>query len=100
MQSAVSGLEEFAGLKMYVFQSAGQLSIEEFYVPFGGKLDPGNRWVVLAGVIPWEPLENQYARLFNAKPGAPAKPFQMALGALYMQQGGTDQGCFTFGVLF
>ena len=56
MQSAVSGLEELAGLKMYVFQSTGQLSIEEFYVPFGGKLDPGNRWVVLAGVIPWEPL--------------------------------------------
>jgi hypothetical protein len=48
---------------MYVFQSAGQLSIEQFYVPFGGKLDPGNRWVVLAGVIPWEPLENQYAPL-------------------------------------
>jgi len=71
---------------MYVFQSAGQLSIEEFYVPFGGKLDPGNRWVVLAVVIPWEPLENQYAPLFNAKTGAPAKPFRMALGALYIQQ--------------
>jgi len=56
VQSAISGLEELAGLKMYVFQSAGQLSIEEFYVPFGGKLDLGNRWVVLAGVIPWEPL--------------------------------------------
>jgi hypothetical protein len=40
---------------MYIFQSAGQLSIEEFHVPFGGKLDPGNRWDVLAGVIPWEP---------------------------------------------
>ena len=51
---------------MYIFQSAGQLSIEEFHVPFGGKLDPGNRWDVLAGVIPWEPLENQYAPLFNA----------------------------------
>ena len=78
---------------MYVFQSAGQLSIEEFYVPFGGKLDPGNRWVVLANVIPWEPLENQYAPLFNAKTGAPAKPFRMALGALYIQQrlGVTDR---------
>ena len=93
MQSAISGLEELAGLKMYVFQSAGQLSIEEFYVPFGGKLDPGNRWVVLANVIPWEPLENQYAPLFNAKTGAPAKPFRMALGALYIQQrlGVTDR---------
>ena len=85
---------------MYVFQSAGQLSIEEFYVPFGGKLDPGNRWVVLAGVIPWEPLENQYAHLFNAKSSAPAKPFRVALGALYIQQGGTDQGSCPFVVLF
>jgi hypothetical protein len=71
---------------MYVFQSAGQLSIEEFHVPFGGKLDPGNRWVVLANVIPWEPLENRYAPLFSAKTGAPAKPFRMAFGALYIQQ--------------
>ena len=85
---------------MYVFQSAGQLSIEEFYVPFGGKLDPGNRWGVLAGVIPWEPLENQYAPLINAKPGAPTKPLQMALGALYIHQRGTYQGGCPFGVLF
>ena len=84
VQSAISGLEEFAGLKMYVFQSAGQLSIEELYVPFGGKPYPGNHWVVLAGVIPWELLENQYAPLLNDRTGAPAKPFRMALGALYI----------------
>jgi hypothetical protein len=59
--TAISGLEELSGLKLYVFQSAGQLSIEEFYVPFGRKLDLGNRWVMLADLIPWEPLENQYA---------------------------------------
>ena len=52
-----------------------------------------NRWVVLADVIPWEPLENQYAPLFNTKPAALAKLFRMALGALYIQQrlGVTDQ---------
>jgi hypothetical protein len=36
--SAISGLEELAGSTMYVFQGAGQLSIEEFHAPFGGKL--------------------------------------------------------------
>jgi len=79
---------------MYVFQSAGQLSIEEFHAPFGGKLDPGNRWVVLPDVIPWEPLENSYALQFSAKTGAPAKPFRMTFGALYIQQrlGDTDRG--------
>jgi IS5 family transposase len=71
---------------MYVFQSAGQLSIEQFHIPFGGKLDPGNRWVVLSDVIPWQPLENSYAPQFNATTGAPAKSFRMAFGALYIQQ--------------
>jgi hypothetical protein len=42
---------------MYVFQHTGQLSIEEFYSPFGGKLDPNNRWVLLQKLIPWIPLE-------------------------------------------
>lgn len=71
---------------MYVFQHNGQLSIEEFHNPFGGKLDPNNRWVVLGGIIPWEPLECRYAPLFDATTGAPAKPFRMAFGALYIQQ--------------
>lgn len=78
---------------MYVFQHAGQLSIEEFYTPFGGKLDANNRWVLLRNLIPWMPLESQYAPRFSAKTGAPAKPFQMAFGALYIQQrlGVTDR---------
>jgi IS5 family transposase len=78
---------------MYVFQHAGQLSIEEFYTPFGGKLDPTNRWVLLRNLIPWMPLESQYAPQFSAKTGAPAKPFQMAFGAVYIQQrlGVTDR---------
>lgn len=78
---------------MYVFQHTGQLSIEEFHSPFGGKLDPSNRWVLLHAVIPWMPLERHYAPQFNAKTGAPAKPFQMAFGAVYIQRrlGVTDR---------
>ena len=83
---AISGLEESAGTQMYVFQHTGQLSIEEFHSPFGGKLDPNNRWVLLQKVIPWMSLESHYAPLFTAKTGAPAKPFQMAFGAVYIQQ--------------
>ena len=71
---------------MYLFQHNGQLSIEEFHLPFGGKLDPNNRWIVLSNMIPWAELEAMYAPLFNATTGAPAKPFRMALGALYIQQ--------------
>ena len=46
---------------MYVFQHTGQLSIEEFHSPFGGKLDPNNRWVLLHKLIPWIQLESHYA---------------------------------------
>jgi hypothetical protein len=30
---------------MYRKQHHGQLSIEAFHLPFGGTLDPANRWV-------------------------------------------------------
>ncbi|MFM7087698.1 MAG: IS5 family transposase [Cyanobium sp.] len=71
---------------MYVLQHSGQLSIEEFHSPFGGKLDPNNRWVLLHEIIPWISLESHYAPQFSAKTGAPAKPFQMAFGAVYIQR--------------
>jgi hypothetical protein len=78
---------------MYNFQHNAQLSIEEFHLPFGGKLDPNNRWVVLSTVIPWESLEAKYAPQFSPTNGAPAKPFRMAFGAVYIQQrlGVTDR---------
>jgi len=71
---------------MYLFQHNGQLSIEEFFHPFGGHLDPDNRWVVMSGIIPWERLEGQYTPQFNPTNGAPAKPFRMVLAALCIQQ--------------
>jgi hypothetical protein len=58
---------------VYLFHHNGQLSIEEFHLPFGNKLDPNNRWVLLSAIIPWGELEEKYAHLFNAKTGAPAK---------------------------
>jgi len=36
----------------------GQLSYEEFYVPFGGALDPDNRRVIFSLLMPWEELED------------------------------------------
>ncbi|MGG6295073.1 hypothetical protein ACQ4M4_11820 [Leptolyngbya sp. AN02str] len=39
---------------MYRRSTPGQLSLENFYLPFGGKLLGENRWVKLAQLIPWE----------------------------------------------
>ena len=56
---------------MYRKQHNGQLSIEEFYLPFGGTLDPEHRWVLLSALMPWEELEETYAPQFSPTVGAP-----------------------------
>ena len=63
-----------------------QLSFEEFTQPFGGKLDPNNRWVKLSEIIPWHIAEEFYANQFSSKRGAPALPVRMALGALIVKE--------------
>ncbi|MFT6381114.1 MAG: hypothetical protein ACJAXZ_002603, partial [Akkermansiaceae bacterium] len=34
-----------------------QTEFLDFYMPFGGKLSAGNRWVKLAAMIPWGEIE-------------------------------------------
>lgn len=71
---------------MYRRSAPGQLSFENFYLPFGGQLSGENRWVKLAQLIPWEAFEAQYAEQLSAGMGAPAKAFRMALGALIIKE--------------
>jgi IS5 family transposase len=78
---------------MYRKRHNGQLSIEEFHVPFGGTLDPNNRWVVFSSLMPWDELEETYALQFSSTTGAPAKSVRLAFGALFIKQrlGLTDE---------
>ena len=78
---------------MYRKHHNGQLTIEEFHVPFGGKLDSDNRWVIFSSLMPWEELEQTYAPQFSPTTGAPAKPVRLAFGALFIKQrlGLTDE---------
>ena len=69
---------------MYKFPD-GQITIHEFYTPFG-KLDPKNRWAQVADMIPWQTYEEKYAALFCPDNGAPAIPFRMAMGTLLIKQ--------------
>ena len=48
-------------------------------------LDPNNRWVVKAKLVPWEMAEERYAHMFM-KNGRKAKDIRIALGALLIQQ--------------
>lgn len=64
----------------------GQMVIEEFILPFEGKLDANNHWVKLAKMIPWEKIETKYADLFPSSTGTVAKPLRMALGTLIIKK--------------
>ena len=66
---------------MYRREHSNQLSLEDFFLPFGGKFSGDNRWIQLAEMIPWDELEDGYAAQFCKGFRAPAKPFRMALGA-------------------
>ena len=70
---------------MYRKEPKTQLSFADFYLPFGGSLNPKNRWIQLASLVPWEKFENKYAEQFS-ETGAPAKSFRIALGSLLVKE--------------
>jgi len=63
----------------------GQLRILDYTLEEPFKLDPENRWVKKARVVPWEMAEEKYRHMFQ-KNGRPAKQIRMALGALIIQE--------------
>ena len=69
---------------MYKFPRK-QISITDFGLPMGVNIDPENRWVKKASLVPWEEIELRYAALFKNRKGNVAKPLRLALGALLIQ---------------
>jgi hypothetical protein len=64
-----------------------QTEFLDFYMPFGGKLSAGNRWVKLAAMIPWGEIEEAYKKsLDGTGMGAPAKSGRIAFGALVIKE--------------
>ena len=74
------------GDSMYRSDSRGQLEFPNFYLPFSGHLDPDNRWIVLARLIPWKLAEEIYLKSLCDDFGAPALPARVALGALLIKE--------------
>ena len=71
---------------MYHRHDYDQLSIEEFFLPFGGKLRKDNRWARLAAMMPWEYIDEVYARSMNEETGRKAIPSRIAFGALFIKE--------------
>ena len=68
-------------------KSTRQIRIsDDFFLPFGGKLNKENRWVKLEGIIPWWELEDRYAKSFKpTNKGEKALSVRIALGSLIIQ---------------
>jgi IS5 family transposase len=75
---------EFNGGIMYK-ATAKQPELENFVTPFGGSLRTNNRWVMYAGLIPWELVEKIYAASFSTNMGAGAYSSRIAFGALFIR---------------
>ena len=71
---------------MYKRNQHRQFRFTDFNQPVGLKMDPENRWVKKAAMIPWDTIEEKYAELFPSDTGNPAKPVRVALGALLIQK--------------
>ena len=70
---------------MYRYDS-GQIRVDDFEQPIGMNIKADNRWVQKARKIPWEAIEERYARLFpSSNKGNEAKPLRLALGACMIQ---------------
>lgn len=62
-----------------------QLQLKDFIHPFGCDLNPENRWVKLAAVVPWDDLAVAYNSVMSATQGRPAKPARLVIGALIIK---------------
>lgn len=58
----------------------------EFFLLFGERLNPENRWCKLVALIPWDMVENNYAKSFkNLKHGNEEFSVRIALGSFIIQ---------------
>ena len=94
---------------MYYPVETQPISSEKFELPFEGKLDPNNRWVLMSELIPWSEFEEEYSSKLSSEMGAPAKTFRMALGSLIIKEklgisearnSRTNQGKSLFTILY
>ena len=62
-----------------------QIHMNEYIPAFSGTLNPNNRWVQMAALVPWSEFEDEYALNFG-KTGNVAHPLRMALGTLIIKE--------------
>ena len=69
---------------MYRSKDHKTISLFPDLFPFGGSLNERNRWLRIAELIPWEELEEEYAKHFSDL-GRPASDCQLVIGLLLLK---------------
>jgi IS5 family transposase len=62
-----------------------QIHLTDYMMESTFKINPDNRWVRKAKLIPWDTFENKYENMFRKK-GKPSKTVRMALGSLLIKE--------------
>ena len=62
-----------------------QISIDDFILPFNGKLNPNNRWIVLAGKMPWKQIDEYYQKKISEM-GRGAYTSRIAFGSCLIKE--------------
>lgn len=70
---------------MIDYQSANQVPIQKFGLPFSGQLDETNRWVRLAHKTPWDELVEVYIRSMSLGQGRRAINPRVVIGAMIIK---------------
>ena len=70
---------------MYKAEKTEQMTFEDFNQSCGMKLDMNDEWIVVAGRVDWNAVEERYTEFFPSNRGRPALGARMALGALIIQ---------------
>ena len=73
------------GLHMIRYKSDRQLNLEGFGLPFGGKLNPANRWVKWSLSIPWDEFASGYYKSMSSEQGRPGKDARLVIGAVIIK---------------
>jgi hypothetical protein len=74
------------GYQMYRKEDKNQLTMEAFMLPFGGHLSTENRWVKMAKLMPWDVIEEEYAKSMCEESGRESLPARIAYGAIHIKE--------------
>lgn len=70
---------------MIKFTSTKQVSLDDFIVPEGKRLNPQNRWIKLSKIIPWDELSVIYLNKMSKKMGRKCISARIVIGAVIVK---------------